>query len=303
MEKSKKIWMDGELTDWDKATVHVLTHSLHYGLAVFEGIRCYDCAGKTAVFRLSDHVDRLFGSAHIALIKIPYSKEEIIKAVEDTVKANGLKKAYIRPLVYLGAGTMGILPRDNPVRMSIAAWEWGAYLGDEGLSKGIRAKISSFARHHVNSTMTKAKLTGNYVNSVFAKKEAVDEGFEEAVLLDTEGYVAEGSGENIFIVRDGVLKTPPLTSVLEGIMRDTVMKLAAGKGITVKEERFTRDELYSADEAFLTGTAAELTPIREVDFRRIGKGEPGPVTRDLQDAFFRIVKGADKDYEKWLWYV
>lgn len=304
MEKNKKIWLDGRLVPWDRANVHVLTHSLHYGLAVFEGIRCYLCEGQgSAVFRLSDHIDRLFESAHISELKIPFSKKEISSAIIKLIKANGLTEAYIRPLVFLGYGAMGIYPRDNPVRVAVSAWEWGPYLGAEGLKNGIRAKVSSYTRYHVNSSMTKAKIAGNYVNSVFAKREAVSLGFDEAVILDTEGYVSEASGENIFIVKDGVLKTPPLTSVLKGITRESVLTIAKDKGVVVLEERFTRDELYTSDEAFLTGTAAELTPIREVDSRAIGSGRPGPVTREIQNMFFDIVKGRNRDYKEWLWYV
>ncbi|MBI5642310.1 MAG: branched-chain amino acid transaminase [Deltaproteobacteria bacterium] len=303
MEKGKKIWMDGELVDWDKANIHILTHTLHYGLGAFEGIRCYRADRGSAIFRLSDHIDRFFASALIGLIEIPFSKEEITSAVIGTVKANSLEEGYIRPLVYLGAGTMGILPKSNPVRVAIAAWAWGAYLGEEGIKNGIRLKISSFSRNHVNSSMTKAKFTGNYVNSILAKREAVAEGFDEALLLDTEGYVAEGSGENIFMVKDGVLKTTPLTSVLNGITRDSCIRIAKDKGIEIKEERFTRDELYTADEAFLTGTAAEITPIREVDLRKIGRGTPGPVTREIQNIFFNAVHGRNKDYECWLAYI
>lgn len=304
MEKAKKIWMDGALVDWDSATVHVLTHTLHYGLGVFEGIRCYatEC-GRGAVFRLAEHTERLFASAHIAEIEIPFTREEINSAIVETLKANGLAEGYIRPLVYLGDGGMGLFPVGNPVRVSVAAWNWGAYLGEEGLRNGIRTKVSSYSRHHVNSAMTKAKLVGNYVNSILAKREVKAGGYDEAILLDTEGYVAEGSGENIFIVRDGVMKTTPLTSVLQGITRDSVIKIARDKGLEVAEERFTRDELYIADEAFFTGTAAEITPIREVDGRAVGPGRPGPVTGGIQEKFFDIVKGKDKAYEGWLSYL
>jgi len=303
MQKGKKIWMDGRLVDWDEANVHVLTHTLHYGLGVFEGIRCYKAAdGRPAVFRLKEHTKRLFASAHIVMIDIPYSEEEINTATIETLKANGLKEGYIRPIVFLGDGSMGLFPKDNPVRVSIAAWEWGAYLGEEGLKNGIRVKVSSFLRHHVNSSMTKSKTTGSYVNSILAKREAIGAGYDEALLLDTEGYVSEGSGENVFIVKNGEIKTTPLTSVLNGITRDSVKRIALDSGITVKEERFTRDELYTADEAFFTGTAAEITPIREVDGRAIGKGGRGPVTEQIQKTFFEIVGGKKKEYEDWLWY-
>ncbi len=302
MIECDKIWMDGELVYGPEAKVHVLTHSLHYGLAVFEGIRAYNSEGGEggAVFRLKDHTDRLFDSAHITLMKIPFSKDEINSAIIETLKANSLTQGYIRPIAYIGAGGMGLFPGDNPVKVAIAAWDWGAYLGEEGLLQGIRIKVSSFIRHHVNSSMSKAKVSGNYVNSILSKREAVSAGYDEAIMLDTEGYVSEGSGENVFIVKDGVIKTTPLTSILKGITRDSVMKIAADLGITVKEERFTRDEVYTADEAFFTGTAAEVTPIREVDDRTIGNGKPGPVTKQIQDVFFRAVKGEEKKYKDWL---
>jgi len=301
MEKGKKIWMDGTLVDWDDANVHVLTHSLHYGLGVFEGIRCYKrSGGGGAVFRLAEHTARLFASAHIVMLKIPFTTDEINAAVVETLKANGLEEGYIRPLVYLGAGSMGLFPRENPVRVSIAAWPWGAYLGEEAIKKGIRVKVSSYTRYHVNSSMTKAKVTGVYVNSILAKREAVAAGADEALMLDTEGYVSEGSGENVFMVKDGRLKTTPLTSVLNGITRDSVFHIAGDMGVDFTEERFTRDELYTADEAFFTGTAAEITPIREVDGRAIGAGSPGPVTKGIQSIFFDIVTGKNKDYGHWL---
>ena len=304
MEKGKKIWMDGKLVDWDQANVHILTHTLHYGLGAFEGIRCYRCEdGRSAIFRLTEHTQRLLDSSRIGMIEVPYTLEELNAATVETMKASGLKDGYIRPLVYLGAGSMGVFPKNNPVRVAIAVWAWGAYLGEEGLTNGIRVKVSSFCRTHVNAGMTKAKFAGNYINSILAKREVVASGYDEALLLDTEGYVSEGSGENIFIVKDGVLKTTPLTSVLKGITRDSVITIAADKGITVKEERFTRDELYTADEAFFTGTAAEVTPISEVDLRRIGSGKPGPVTKEIQKTFFDTVKGKDKKYEKWLRYL
>ena len=281
-----------------------MTHTLHYGLGVFEGIRCYLCDdGGSAVFRLKEHTNRLFASAHIAQMKIPFTKDEINNAVIETLKANKLKEGYIRPLAFLAEGSMGIFPKDNPVRVAIAAWEWGAYLGEDGLKKGIRAKVSSFTRHHVNVGMTKAKIVGNYVNSILAKREVVAAGYDEALLLDTDGYVSEGSGENIFMVKDGVLKTTPLTSVLNGITRDAVIRIAKDAGIAVLEGRFSRDELYIADEAFFTGTAAEITPIRELDDRMIGEGKPGPVTKKIQDTFFDIVKGRNKNYSSWLWRV
>ncbi len=292
--------MDGKFVDWDNATVHVLTHSLHYGLGVFEGIRCYETQKGPAIFRLDEHIDRLFGSAHIFLLDIPYSKKEIRDAIIGTVRVNKIKECYIRPLVYIGYGAMGLYPKGNPINVSIAAWSWGAYLGDEGLTQGIRVKTSSFIRNHVNANMTRGKVCGYYVNSQLAKKEAIACGYDEALLLDTEGYVSEGSGENIFMVRNGVLKTTPLTSILEGITRNSIMKIAADKKIPVVEERFTRDELYIADEAFFTGTAAEVTPMRELDGRIIGSGKPGPITRELQSIFFDLVKGKNKNYASWL---
>ncbi|MBM4136675.1 MAG: branched-chain amino acid transaminase [Nitrospira sp.] len=298
--KTEKIWMDGKLTDWDSATVHVLTHTLHYGLGVFEGIRCYETQKGSAIFRLNEHIDRLFNSAHIFLINIPYSKEEIKDAIIKTVKVNKLKACYIRPLVYIGFGAMGLYSKENPVNVSIAVWSWGAYLGDKGLKEGIRVKTSSFIRNHVNANMTRAKVCGYYVNSQLAKKEAIACGYDEAILLDTEGYVAEGSGENIFIARNGILKTTPLTSILEGITRNSIIELANNEGIKVREERFTRDELYISDEAFFTGTAAEVTPIREIDGRTIGNGKPGEITKKLQSVFFNIVKGKEKKYNFWL---
>jgi branched-chain amino acid aminotransferase len=304
VEKLSKIWMDGKLIPWEEANVHILTHSLHYGLAVFEGIRCYLCKdGKSAVFRLREHVDRLFDSAQIGDIKIPYSNREIAEACKETLRVNQLKEGYIRPIVFIGEGVMGVYPGDNPIRVAIIAWSWGAYLGDEALEKGIRVKVSSYTRHHVNVMMTKAKICGNYVNSVLAKREVMKMGYDEALMLDTEGYVSEASGENIFMVKNGVLKTTPLTSVLPGITRDSVIRIAKAKKIPLLEERFTRDELYTAQEAFFTGTAAELTPIREIDNRIIGNGKPGPLTKELQAAFFDIVKGKNSDYREWLDYL
>jgi branched-chain amino acid aminotransferase len=298
--KTEKIWMDGKFVDWDKATIHVLTHTLHYGLGVFEGIRCYETRSGPAVFRLDEHIDRLFSSAHIFLLDMPYTKKEIRDAIIGTVKVNKIKECYIRPLVYIGYGAMGLYPKENPVNVSIAVWSWGAYLGDKGLREGIKVKTSSFIRNHVNANMTRGKVSGYYVNSQLAKKEAITCGYDEALLLDTEGYVSEGSGENIFMVRNGMLKTTPLTSILEGITRNSIMKIAADQKIRVVEERFTRDEMYIADEAFFTGTAAEVTPVRELDGRIIGTGRPGPITRKIQSVFFDIVKGKNKKYESWL---
>jgi branched-chain amino acid aminotransferase len=300
VQKVSKIWMDGKLIPWEEANVHILTHSLHYGLAVFEGIRCYLCQdGKSAVFRLREHVDRLFDSAQIGDIKIPYSKKEISEACKETLRVNQLKEGYIRPIVFIGEGVMGVYPGDNPIQVAIITWSWGAYLGEGALEKGIRVKVSSYTRHHVNVMMTKAKICGNYVNSVLAKREVMKMGYDEALMLDTEGYVSEASGENIFMVKNGGLKTTPLTSILPGITRDSVIQIAKAKKITILEERFTRDELYTAQEAFFTGTAAELTPIREVDDRIIGDGKPGLMTKELQAAFFNIVKGKNPEYKEW----
>ena len=304
IKKVKTIWLDGKLVEWDKAQVHVLTHTLHYGLGVFEGIRCYRCQdGQSAVFKLQEHVDRLFDSAHISQITIPFSREEIFQAIIETLKANKLQEGYIRPIVFIGDGEMGLYVKDYPVRVAIACWPWGAYLGEEGLRKGIRAKIASFTRHHVNVGMTKAKICGNYVNSILAKKEVTAMGYDEAILLDTEGYICEASGENIFIVKKGTIKTPPPTSILQGITRDSVIRLARDAQMNVVEQRFTRDELYIADEAFFTGTAAEITPIREVDDRGIGRGERGPVTEHIQKTFFDAVQGKNERYKDWLSYL
>lgn len=301
--KTEKIWMDGKFVSWDKAQVHVMTHALHYGLGVFEGIRCYQTPKGPAVFRLREHVRRLFSSAHIFLLDMPFSEEEIEKAITETVRVNRINECYIRPLAYIGYGAMGLYPKGNPTNVAIAVWPWGAYLGEEGIENGIRVKTSSFVRSHVNSNMCRGKVTGYYVNSQIAKKEAISCGYDEALLLDTEGYVSEGSGENIFIVRNGVLKTTPLTSILEGITRDSVITLARDSGLTVVEERFTRDEVYIADEAFFTGTAAEVTPIRELDGRKIGAGGAGEITKRIQTLFFGVVKGKNSRYKRWLTFV
>jgi branched-chain amino acid aminotransferase len=297
---SKKIWMDGAFVDWDEASVHVLTHSLHYGLAAFEGIRCYQGKAGSAIFRLKEHVDRLFESAHITMIPMPFSKKEVADAIVETVRVNQLVSCYIRPIAYVGYGAMGVYPGDNPIRLAIAAWPWGSYLGEDALVQGIRAKISSFTRHHVNVSMTRAKISGYYVNSILAKWEAKKSGYAESILLDPDGYVAEGTGENVFIVRKGVLQTPPLTSILDGITRNSILELARAKKIPVVEERFTRDAMYVADEIFLTGTAAEVTPVRELDDRTIGEGKPGPLTQSLQRDFFSIVRGENSAYANWL---
>lgn len=300
MDAHGKIWMDGAFIEWADAKVHVLTHSLHYGLAAFEGLRCYKGKSGSAIFKLQEHVDRLFESAHIGMMTIPYEKKQVADAIVDTVRINKLEACYIRPLVYIGYGAMGVYPGDNPIKLAIAAWKWGSYLGDDALANGMRACVSSFTRHHVNVSMTRGKISGYYVNSILAKREAKANGYDEAILLDPDGYVSEGTGENIFIVRKGRLKTTPLTSILEGITRNAVIELAREQGIVVLEERFTRDEMYIADEVFVTGTAAELTPVREIDNRRIGSGKPGPVTAALQKRFFAIVRGEDASHESWL---
>ena len=292
--------MDGAFVNWADAHVHVLTHSLHYGLAAFEGLRCYKGKSGSAIFKLPEHVDRLFESAHIGMMTIPYEKKQVAEAIVETVRINKLEACYIRPLVYIGYGAMGVYPGDNPIKLAIAAWTWGSYLGDDALANGMRACVSSFTRHHVNVSMTRGKISGYYVNSILAKREAKANGYDEAILLDPEGYVSEGTGENIFIVRKGRLKTTPLTSILEGITRNAVIELAREQGLVVLEERFTRDEMYIADEVFVTGTAAELTPVREIDKRRIGTGKPGPVTAALQKRFFSIVRGEDPSHESWL---
>ncbi len=300
----ERIWIDGEFVAWDAARVHILTHTLHYGLGVFEGIRCYRTAdGRSAVFRLGDHVRRLFDSAHINLMELPWRPQEIEEACLETLRQNHLAEGYLRPLAFIGDGEMGLNPGGNPIRVAVIAWAWGKYLGDEGMERGIRAKVSSFSRHFVNAKMTKGKTCGDYVNSILAKREALLDGYDEAILLDPQGLVSEASGENIFLVSGGVLRTPPLHSVLAGITRESVIEIARDKGIPVEEAPITRDELYIADELFLTGTAAEVTPVREVDRRSIGNGSRGPVTKALQAAFFDVVAGRERKYERWLSYV
>ncbi len=301
METTQYIWFDGKMVPWADAQVHVLTHALHYGSAVFEGVRAYACSdGTSAVFRLQDHAKRLVNSAKIMRMEIPHTVEQIADGIVETLKANKMPAAYIRPLSFVGYGEMGVYPGDNPVHTIIAVWPWGAYLGPEALEKGIRIKTSSFARSHVNTSMSKAKAAGNYVNSILAKIEAKEDGYDEAIMLDTNGFVSEATGENVFIVRDGIVTTTPWTSILGGIPRDSLMKLATDLGYTVLEQQFTRDEFYIADEAFFTGTAAELTPIRELDHRQIGVGHRGPVTKHLQEEFFKIVKGENPKYAGWL---
>ena len=294
------IWFDGQMVPWREAHVHVLTHSLHYGMGVFEGIRAYNTDQGTAIFRLQAHTDRLFDSAHIMGMKIPYTKEQINEACRAAVRENNLETAYIRPLAFYGSEGMGIRADNLRVHVVVAAWYWGAYMGEEALEQGIRIRTSSFTRHHVNITMTRAKSSGAYMNSMLALQEAVSAGADEALLLDPEGYVAEGSGENVFIVKDGVIYTPEVTACLNGITRGTILTLAGEMGIKVVEKRITRDEVYIADEAFFTGTAAEVTPIREVDCRQIGIGRRGPVTEKLQKAYFELVNGKAGAHSEWL---
>ena len=294
------IWYDGKMVNWRDATTHVLTHTLHYGLGVFEGVRAYKTDKGTAIFRLKEHTDRLFRSAHILQMKMPFSKEEIMEAQKAAVRENNLESAYMRPMCFYGAEAMGISAKTLSTHVIVAAWKWGAYMGQEALDNGIRVKTSSFSRHHVNITMCKAKANGNYMNSILAHQEAALDGYDEALLLDVDGFVAEGSGENVFIIRNGKLYTPDLTSALEGITRDTILQLAAEIGLAVIEKRITRDEVYSADEAFFTGTAAEVTPIRELDRRNIGEGTAGPITKQLQKMYFDAVTGQSANHTDWL---
>ncbi|QKE64676.1 branched-chain amino acid transaminase [Aquipseudomonas campi] len=293
------IWYDGKLVEWRSATTHVLTHTLHYGMGVFEGVRAYNTPQGTAIFRLQAHTDRLFDSAHIMGMKIPFSKDEINEATRAAVRENNLETAYIRPMVFYGSEAMGLRATGLKTQVIVGAWHWGAYMGEEALQKGIKVRTSSFTRHHVNISMTRAKANGNYINSMLALQEAISGGADEAMLLDPEGYVAEGSGENIFLVKNGVVYTPEVTSCLNGITRDTILTLAAELGIKVIEKRITRDEVYIADEAFFTGTAAEVTPIREVDGRSIGIGSRGPVTEKLQKAYFDLVTGKTDAHPEW----
>ncbi len=297
------IWHDGKLVPWREATTHVLTHTLHYGMGVFEGVRAYKTAQGTAIFRLQEHTDRLFNSAHIFKMKIPFDKSTLMGAQKEVVRANKLESCYIRPIVFYGSEAMGIAATSLSVHVAIAAWPWGAYLGEEGMANGIRIKTSSFTRHHVNINMCRSKSVGTYTNSILAHQEVAQDGYDEALLLDVDGYVAEGAGENIFIVKKGKLYTPDLTSCLEGITRDSIITLAQDLGLELIEKRITRDEVYCAEEAFFTGTAAEVTPIRELDNRVIGSGSRGPVSARLQQAFFDIVSGKNAKYAGWLAHV
>ena len=299
-DRDGSIWYDGKLVEWRSATTHVLTHSLHYGLAVFEGVRAYKTAIGTAIFRLKEHTDRLFNSAHIYMMKIPFTREQLMEAQIEVVRANQHDACYIRPIAFYGSEKMGVSPVGAKVHVAIAAWPWGAYLGPDALTKGIRVKTSSYARHHVNVTMARAKMSGTYPNSVLATLEATQHGYDEGLLLDVEGYVAEGAGENIFLIKDGKIWEPELTSALTGITRSSVIELAEGLGYQVGAKRLTRDDIYIADECFFTGTAAEVTPIRELDGRSIGEGKAGPITKRIQTAFFDVVSGKDRKHRHWL---
>ncbi|WP_455279565.1 branched-chain amino acid transaminase [Cupriavidus necator] len=299
-DRDGKIWMDGKLIEWRDAKIHVLTHTLHYGMGVFEGVRAYKTPAGTAIFRLKEHTRRLFNSAKIFQMVMPFDEATLEAAQREVVRANNLESCYIRPLVWIGSEKLGVSAKGNTIHVAIAAWPWGAYLGEEGMERGIRVKTSSFTRHHVNVSLVRAKASGYYINSILANQEATGLGYDEALLLDTEGYVSEGSGENVFIVRNGVIYTPDLASCLDGITRDATLTIARDLGIEVREKRITRDEMYCADEAFFTGTAAEVTPIRELDDRIIGEGRRGPITKQIQDAFFAAVGGTEEKYKKWL---
>jgi len=303
--KAEKIWMDGTLVDWDDARVHVLTHTLHYGLGVFEGIRCYERSdGRSQVFRLTDHIRRLYESARLMTMHIPIPMEQVIEGCKETLRANGQRAAYLRPLVYIGDGAMGLYAIDNPIHVTIVTWKWGSYLGEEGLERGIRAKISSFVRNHPNSLLSKGKINGHYVNSILAKREAMSVGYDEAIMLDHQGLISEASGENIFIVRDGVVKTPPYSSsILGGITRDSVIKILEKRGVPIVYSSFARDELYLADEVFFCGTAAEVTPVREIDGRTIGAGHRGEITQMVQSTYFDVVRGSNREFDHWLEYL
>ena len=304
-DRDGKIWMDGQMVEWRDAKIHVLTHTLHYGCGVFEGVRAYKTADGTAIFRLEEHTQRLLNSAKILRMSIPFSKEQIMQAQVDVVRANNLESCYLRPLSWIGSRKLGVSPKGNHIHLMVAAWAWGAYLGDEGMTRGIRVKISSYTRHHVNITMTQAKAVSNYTNSILANTEALDDGYDEAMLLDANGFISEGSGENVFVVKDGVVYTPDLSAgALNGITRNTVLHICKDLGIEVVQKRITRDEIYICDEAFFSGTAAEITPIRELDRIELGKagyvGTRGPITEKIQSAFFDIVSGRNAKYADWL---
>jgi branched-chain amino acid aminotransferase len=305
IKKLDTIWIDGQLVPWDNATDHLLAHTMHYGVGAFEGIRAYQRGdGRTAIFRLREHIERLLDSAAICTMDVPYTRDQLMQASIDVVKSNKMTSCYLRPLVYLGYGALGLGSFEPPVRTMVACYEWGAYLGDDGLKKGIKCMISGFTRANGNAVMNKGKICGQYVTSVLAKRMAIKSGFEEALMLDPQGYVAEGTGENIFVIKKDVVRTPPTSSsILSGITRDTAIQLLREQGVDVREEQIARDELYVADEVFLTGTAAEITPVRDIDHRKVGRGEAGPVTRRLQEAFFSIVKGNDTKHDHWLSYL
>ena len=300
-DRDGKIWMDGEMVEWRDAKIHVLTHTLHYGCGAFEGVRAYNTADGTAIFRLREHTERLFNSAKILRMKIPFSVEQVEQAQRDVVRANKLESCYLRPLIWLGSEKLGISPKGNKVHLMVAAWPWGAYLGEDGMKRGIRVKTSSYTRHHVNITMTQAKTTSNYTNSILAHTEVAEDGYDEALLLDASGFVSEGAGENIFVIKNGVVYTPDLSAgALNGITRNTTFAICQDLGLKLVEKRITRDEVYIADEAFFTGTAAEVTPIRELDRVEIGSGSRGPITEKIQAAFFDIVNGRNPKYASWL---
>ncbi|HTJ44187.1 MAG TPA: branched-chain amino acid transaminase [Kofleriaceae bacterium] len=305
IKKLDTIWIDGQLVPWDNATDHLLAHTMHYGVGAFEGIRAYQRAdGRSAIFRLREHIERLLDSSVICTMDVPYTRDQLMQACIDVVRSNKVPSVYLRPLVYLGYGALGLGSFEPPVRTMVACYEWGAYLGDEGLKKGIKCMISGFTRSNSNAVMNKGKICGQYVTSVLAKRMAIKSGFDEALMLDPQGYVAEGTGENIFVVKHGVVRTPPsAAAILSGITRATAIELLREQGVDIREEMVARDELYTADEIFLTGTAAEITPVRDVDHRKIGKGEAGPVTRRLQESFFSIVKGGDAKHDHWLSFV
>jgi branched-chain amino acid aminotransferase len=300
-DRDGKIWMDGQMVEWRDAKIHVLSHTLHYGCGVFEGVRAYNTVNGTAIFRLQEHTERLFNSAKILRMKLPFTQEEANQAQIDVVRANQLESCYLRPLSWIGSEKLGVSPKGNKIHLMVAAWAWGAYLGEEGLKRGIRVKTSSYTRHHVNITMTQAKAVSNYTNSILANMEATDDGYDEALLLDASGFVSEGAGENIFVVKNGVIYTPDLSAgALNGITRNTVFAIAKDLGLEIVQKRITRDEVYIADEAFFTGTAAEVTPIRELDRIEIGIGSRGPITEKIQTAFFDIVNGRNPRYSHWL---